>query len=101
MATIEERVNKLEVFLKEQTNDWIQLAAHLDVLRQGLREVCGRLGTDEEQFEQRFWEAKRWYEDRLLQKASDAVPSLAALIDTRPIDQVPTSESPPRILENP
>jgi hypothetical protein len=95
---IEKRLSDLEKLAREQTNRKLLTAATLDALRQGLQEVCARLGLSEEQFSPRFQAVAQWYYDRLLGKASDAAPNLAGEIDTRTIDQVPTDELLPHIF---
>lgn len=95
---LESRVTKLEELLTEQTNARLMQAAFLDALRQGLQEVLARSEISEELFLQRFRAVANWYYDRLLQKASDAAPNLAGEIDTRTIDQIPTSERPPALF---
>jgi hypothetical protein len=95
---IEIKLEKIRDYIHEHADVQLREIATLDALRQGLQEVCARLGTDGEQFSQRFQAAYRWHYGRLLETTSDSAPNLAALLDTRPIEQVPTSEQSPRIL---
>jgi hypothetical protein len=69
-----------------------------DTLYQSLQEISTRLGLSEEEFVLRFQKAARWHYDRHLQKASDSAPTLAARIDVRDPDQIPTETTPPRIF---
>jgi hypothetical protein len=96
--TLEERVQALETFVRLEQHNQLKMLARLRSLQQGLQEVCARLGISEEQALRRLQAAYEWHYGRLLETASDIVPYLAAHLDTREIDQVPTSEDSPRLL---
>ncbi len=104
--SLEDRVAALEETQRILDEDMAPVDQRHKILREArfqalwslTQEIGEHLGIDGERFLQHFEGRVRFYQDRNLQIAENISPSLAAQIDGRDPNEVPTEEFPPPLF---
>jgi hypothetical protein len=101
IAALEEDPKAYRARKAEELRREIFAEARHEATLQCLQELASRAGCSVALFLKRYEAAVRFHQDRLLRKAGGTAPSLASLIDDRPLDKIPTDPEVPRFFSTP
>ena len=103
LSELRARVATLEAVHIDEATKRLDLQSGEHALREAIlqftQEVAVRDGVALELFVERFHAAMKWHRDRFLRMVETVNPELAAEIDERNLDDVPTEDLPPCILQ--
>ena len=102
LKALTERIREMEANRAEDARKHLEIIAgdHAmgETILQFTQELAARVGFSVEQFVARFEAASDWHRDRFLQNVECVDPQLAAVIDHRSLESIPTEDHPPCIL---